>query len=100
MIFRVYLRCHEANRVGEIDMASRTVTHNPDAAITAYRALLARDDLSGQKWAAVLSRATGGSGSALFFSRFDRPFGEGRLKADDSRLDPLMDHDDAYELRN
>lgn len=99
MLFRVYLRCHEANRVGEIDMASRTVTHNPNAAIIAYRELLARDDLAGQKWAAVLSRATSGSGSALFFSRFDRDFDDGRIKPNDIRLDPMMDYDDAADLR-
>lgn len=96
MLFRVYLRSHAPGEVGRIDMASRTVTHNPTAAIVAYRELLARDDLIGQKCAAVLSR----DGSSLFFSRFDREIGDGRLAADDPRLDPLMDSHDAYPLRN
>jgi hypothetical protein len=96
MLFRVYLRSHAPNEVGKIDMASRTVTHNPQAAIIAYRELLARTDLIGQPCAAVLSRDR----SALFFSRFDQELGSGRLSADDLRLDPMMDKDEAYQFRS
>lgn len=100
MLFRVYLRSHAANEVGKIDMASRTITSNPEAAIIAYRALLARDDLIGHPCAAVLSRAVQRSGSSLFFSRFDKELGQGRIAADDPRLDPLMDENEAYALRH
>jgi hypothetical protein len=96
MIFRVYLRSHASDEVGKIDMASRTITHNPQAAIVAYRELLARDDLVGKPCAAVLSRDR----SALFFSRFDCELGSGRLAANDPRLHPMMDKDEAYQFRS
>lgn len=78
MTYRVYLRTHN----GEIDMASRTVTSDAATAESAYRALLARDDLTGQKVSAVLSSTVGrgnGSGRSIYFSRFDRDFGDGRI---------------------
>ncbi len=86
MMFRVYLRSH--NGVAE----NRTVTPSPAVAMAAFRELLARSDLEGGKWAAVFSAprldSTGGN-SSTYFSRFDRPVGDGRIAPDDPRLDPL-----------
>lgn len=78
MIYRVYLRGHD----GLIDMASRLVTKDATAAEAAYRALLSRDELLGHPVSAVLSSTVdrpGGSGHAIYLSRFDRDVGGGRI---------------------
>lgn len=76
-MWRVYLRRHDGGEVTD-----KTVTADMTAAEAAYRALLARDDLAGEPVAAVVSAATGsrsGGGKSIYFSRFDRPFGGGRI---------------------
>jgi hypothetical protein len=85
MTYRVYLRSHAPGEVGQIDPDSRVVTGDPAVAEAAYRTLLRRDDLVGQPCAAVLSAPvpgrTGG-GVSLYFSRFDREVGVGRIHPD------------------
>ena len=72
MSLKTYLRRH-----GDGQMQSVSRGLRPAEAIAEYRRLLARDDLAGQSWSAVLrddlTRRT------LLFSRFDR---------DDQRLLP------------
>jgi hypothetical protein len=92
MTYRVYLRSHAPGEQGRIEAASKTNTANPGAAETAYRALLARDDLAGQPRAAVLSR----NNRSVYFSRFDRELGEGRIHPD-APLDLFRDDDGTSE---
>lgn len=56
-------------------LSDRTATDDADMAISAFRKLLAKDELAGQ---AVAARFVVG-GKSLYFSEFDRPFGEGRI---------------------
>lgn len=82
MTYRVYLRSHAAGTTGQVDRATRTVTPDPATAEAAFRALLGRVDLVGQPVAAVLSSTApsgGSSGSAIYFSRFDREIGDARI---------------------
>lgn len=74
-MYRIYIRSHAPGEVGRVDTASKTNTADPVAAEAAYRALLARDDLIGQPCAAVLSSGR----SSIYFSRFDRDLGDGRI---------------------
>lgn len=72
--FRVYLRSHDGPNTGRI-LERIEPTSDPDAAISAFQRFLSRDDLVGEKVAAVLSR----DGTTLYFSRFDRELGDGRI---------------------
>ena len=72
MIYRVYLRSHAPDETGHV--SDKTNTTNPETAVTAFRALLAIDDLIGRPCAAVLS-----VGHAVYFSRFNRELGDGRI---------------------
>ena len=67
-------------------LSDRTETIDPTLAVTAYRALLARADLAGQPIAARLVSAI--TGRAIYYSRFDRAFGDGRIHPD-APIDPL-----------
>ena len=100
MSFKVYLRSHAPDEVGRIDPESRTNTADARVAVKAYRELLARDDLEGQPWAAVLSVPRGlttGGGRSLYFSRFDRPFGLGRIHPD-APIDAFADPEKAEQI--
>lgn len=68
--FKADLRWDEGGR-----LTDRTISPNRDAAFLAFRALLARTDLEGQ---AVAVRFVV-DGRSLYFSRFDKPFGKGRI---------------------
>lgn len=94
-MYRVYLRSHAPGSEGRVDTASRTVTDDAGAAERAYRALLGRTDLIGTPTAAVLSSTSGrrGAGKAIYFSRFDRDLGDGRIHPDAPLdLDAVDDH--------
>lgn len=94
MTWRIYLRAHQGGAVTD-----KTNTSDPVAAEAAYRALLARDDLAGQPLAAVLSSTvTGhtGGGTSIYFSRFDKDYGEGRIHHD-APLDLFRDGDGTDE---
>lgn len=71
--FKADLRWDEGGR-----LTDRTISPNRAAAFLAFRALLARTDLEGQ---AVAVRFVV-DGRSLYFSRFDKPFGAGRIRAD------------------
>lgn len=96
MTWTTRLRAHADGRITE---AAKHAT--PEAAMAAYRLLLAREDLAGQPMAAVFKPPAGAVGTgnvATFFSRFDRPLGQGRIAPDDPRLDPWATHDDAARI--
>lgn len=67
MVFRVYLR-DDKQRVAR---DSKTTTPDPAAALVAFRALIERTDLDGQRVAAALTQ----DGRQLAFHRFDAPAG-------------------------
>ncbi len=92
----VRLRSHDGG--GILEKASYGT---PDAAMSAYRALLAREDLDGQPVAAVFKPPAGmvqGGNVSTFYSRFDRPLGSGRIAPDDPRLDPHATADEAHRV--
>lgn len=64
-MYRIYLKWPDQR------VSDKTVTGNPDVAETAFRALLARQDLVGKLVVAVLSLNNRG----LEYCRFDRPPG-------------------------
>jgi len=66
MIFRAYLRTFDGI------VSEKTVTHDPNAAITAFTALVNRTDLDGQKFAVALT----GDNRQIAFHRFDRRTGD------------------------
>lgn len=71
----------------EGELSDRTETDDEAEALAAYRELLSRDDLAGH---GVAARFVVG-GRSLYYSRFDRPFGRGRIHPDaplDARADP------------
>jgi hypothetical protein len=68
--YKVDLRWEDGGR-----LTDRTISPDREAAFMAFRNLLAREDLAGQ---AVAVRFVV-DGRSLYFSRFDRPFGEGRI---------------------
>lgn len=63
MIFRVYLRDAQQR------VTDKTVTGSPDAALAAFRALVERTDLDGQRMLAVLNR----DGSPVAHHDFSKP---------------------------
>jgi hypothetical protein len=87
MPWKVYFREHENGAISE-----RLATVSATEAEAHFRKLLARDDLEGQKLAAVLSSPI--TGAKIYFSRFDMPFGRGRIHAK-APLDMFRDDDEA-----
>lgn len=75
MTWKIDLRSHDGSDTGQITERSETA----DVAIAeaAYRALLGREDLIGQPIAARLVSPI--SRKSIYFSRFDRDIGEGRI---------------------
>lgn len=71
--FKADLRWDDGGR-----LTDRTISPDRAAAFLAFRALLARTDLEGQ---AVAARFVV-DGRSLYFSRFDKPFGAGRIHPD------------------
>lgn len=71
--FKADLRWDDGGR-----LTDRTISPSREAAFLAFRALLARSDLAGQ---AVAARFVV-DGRSLYFSRFDKPFGAGRIHPD------------------
>ena len=65
----------DLQRLGGRDLTDRTVSTSRAAAFRAFRELLARTDLEGQ---AVAARFVV-DGRSLYYSRFDKPFGQGRI---------------------
>lgn len=63
MTYRVYLRDAQQR------VTDKTVTGSPDAALAAFRALVARTDLDGQRMLAVLNR----DGSPVAHHDFSKP---------------------------
>lgn len=88
-MLKTYLRRHSDGR-----MDSVTRGQAPREALAEYRRLLARDDLDGEPWAAVLrddiSRRT------LLFSRFDRAE-QCLLPADEIEFEAVFMADSADE---
>lgn len=76
-MYKTYLRQHSDGK-----MESVTRGLDPASALTEYKRLLARDDLIGEKWAAVLRDDV--LRKTIYFSRFDR---------EDQRLVPSDDLD-------
>ncbi|ODT78843.1 MAG: hypothetical protein ABS76_22090 [Pelagibacterium sp. SCN 64-44] len=66
------------------------VTKDPEEAIAAYRALLRRDDLVGERM--VVKMTSELAPGAIYISRFDRGFGQGRIHPD-APLDAFADQD-------
>lgn len=75
------------------DKSGRTQTHDPALAITAFRRLLARDDLVGRPAAARLMV----NGRRLYYSEFWKPIGRGRIHPD-APIDLGVDRDEADAL--
>lgn len=73
--FKVDLRWQETG-----ELTDRTSTSDPVAAEAAFRELLARDDLSGERVAARLVSLL--TGKSIYFSRFDKAIGDGRIHPD------------------
>lgn len=73
--FKADLRWHETG-----ELTDRTVTSDPAAAETAFRQLLARDDLTGERVAARLVSPF--TRKAIYYSAFDKTFGHGRIHPD------------------
>lgn len=67
-IYRAYLRTFD----GKVPPETKTITPNREVAEAAFAAVVNRDDLDGQKFAAVLSYNNG----QLAFHRFDRQPGD------------------------
>jgi hypothetical protein len=90
-MFKIDIRWHDDDRNGEMAqrLTDKTRTPDPVLAEKAYRSLLGRDDLIGQLCAARLVSPI--IGRAIYFSRFDRDYGRGRIHPDApldlSRLD-------------
>lgn len=80
-MYKIYLK-RKAKHGSEVDPASRTTTPNPEAAESAYRALLRREDLAGQPVAAVLSL----DNRHLMYHRFDRGPGDADYVAPDAEI--------------
>ena len=78
---------------GDAGRLLETATYrDPVAAMDAYRMLLARPDLDGKAAAAVFKPPRGAvpdGNVSTYYSRFDHPFGQGRIEHDDPRLDPM-----------
>ena len=71
-------------------LSDRCLSADPATAVAHFRALLARSDLVGTTCAArLVSPITGG---AIYFSRFDREFGDGRIHPD-APIDITADDD-------
>lgn len=71
--FKADLRWDDGGR-----LTDRTISPSREAAFLAFRALLARRDLEGQTVAVRFVV----DGRSLYFSRFDKPFGAGRIHPD------------------
>lgn len=96
MTWTVRLRAHADGLLIE-----RATYGTPEAAMDAYRVLLARPDLSGQPVAAVFKPPAGAverGNRSTWFSRFDRALGEGRLHPHDMRLDPWTGQGEAERI--
>ena len=89
MIWKADLRWHSDGRLEE-----RLLTSYPSEAEAHFRRLLARTDLVGQPVAARLESAR--THKAVYFSRFERDFGDGRIHPD-APLDPLRFDDGTNE---
>ena len=87
---------------GEQGRILETATYRtPDAALAAYRALLARGEFEGQPLAAVFKPPRDlvqPGNSSTWFSRFDREIGAGRIDPDDQRLDPWTPRAEAERI--
>lgn len=93
----VRLRSHDEGRI--LESANFA---NPDAAMGAYRALLGRQELVGEKFAAVFKPPVGAvteGNSSTWFSRFDRDVGDGRVSPLDPRLDPWATPERVHEVQ-
>lgn len=73
--FKADLRWHDTS-----ELTDRTVTSDPAAAEIAFRQLLARDDLAGDRVAARLVSPF--TRKAIYYSAFDKAFGQGRIHPD------------------
>ena len=89
MTWKSDLRWHSDGRLEE-----RLLTSRPSEAEAHFRRLLARTDLIGQPVAARLVSPR--TRKAVYFSRFDRDFGGGRIHPD-APLDPLRSDDGTDE---
>jgi hypothetical protein len=90
-------------RAQEGDILENASYGTPSAAMSAYRALLGRQELVGQHMAAVFKPPRGlvtQSNTSTWFSRFDRELGAGRIGPDDPRLDPYADETTAASVAN
>ena len=85
MIWKSDLRRHEDGRLSD-----RYTGPSSADALSHFRRLLARDDLIGQPVAARLVSPL--TRRAVYWSRFDRDLGDGRIHPD-APLDPMRDDD-------
>jgi hypothetical protein len=74
MTWKADLRAHDGR------LSERLLTKEPADAEAHFRRLLAHDDLAGQPIAARLVSSI--TGTAIYFSRFDRDIGDGRIHPD------------------
>jgi len=89
--YKVDLRHSVGRRNGTL--SDRVRTEDPVEALQAFRKLLEREDLVGQEIAARLVV----DGQSIYFSRFDKPLGEGRIHPD-APLDLAVNGDQAKQL--
>jgi hypothetical protein len=76
------------------ELSDRILTDDASAAVSHFRRLLARDNLIRAPYAARLVSAT--TGKSIYFSRFDRDLGTGRIHPG-APLDPFRQNDGTAE---
>lgn len=84
MVYRAYLRTFD----GHVPSETKTITHNPQAALDAFAALVNRADLDGQKLAAALTQ----NNQQMAFHRFDRAPGDADYWRDKLHELPIAQH--------
>lgn len=87
-MYKVYLKIFNERGFSEVVKESRTTTPSPAAAESAFRELICREDLIGQKAHAVLSL----NNRQLMYHRFDRSPGQKDYVSPDD--DITLFHDD------
>lgn len=93
-LYKVDLRYGATDQSGKVTQPTRTPY--ADVAMAAYRKLLGLD-LTGDIAARFVVEGAGGKSASLYYSKFDRPFGQGRIHPD-AYLDPYATREHADKL--